>query len=150
MSVFWRVVNGVMAIFFTLAAIVQHNDPDWFIWIPLYSVPAVISFTQCLCVRVTGHPNYERCLKACFVIYTMISLHLLAYYFSNGKGNLLETEEGREFLGCLIIMAWILTCVYYGTGFKEITIYERILVAFFSCLPLIIWAAHYYFDVQLC
>ena len=150
MAVFWRIVNGVMATFFTLAATVQHNDPDWFIWIPLYSVPAVISVTQCLCVPITAHYRYERCLKGCLVIYTMISLHLLAHYFSHGSGHLLESEEGREFLGCLIIMAWILTCLVYGSGFKEITIKEKILVAFFSCLPLLIWAAHYFLDIQLC
>ena len=86
-----------MAAFFTLAAVVQHNDPDWFIWIPLYTIPAVISWTQCLLVRITGHPIYERCLKACFLIYAMVSLHLLAYYFSHGTGHLLVSEEGREF-----------------------------------------------------
>ena len=36
-----RVFNGLMALLLLLFAVVQYNDPDFFIWMPIYLVPAI-------------------------------------------------------------------------------------------------------------
>ncbi len=35
-----RNINIVISVVFVLFALVQYNDPDWYIWIPAYLIPA--------------------------------------------------------------------------------------------------------------
>ncbi len=39
-----RVFTYTLGIILTLFAVVQFNDPDFFIWIPAYLIPALLSF----------------------------------------------------------------------------------------------------------
>ncbi|CAH2292012.1 transmembrane 220 [Pelobates cultripes] len=51
----WRVCNGLIAVFFGLAAYVQKNDPDAELWIALYLIPAFLILLVSVNPYITGH-----------------------------------------------------------------------------------------------
>ncbi len=38
-----RFVNGLIALMLLLFAAVQYNDPDFYLWIPIYLIPAILA-----------------------------------------------------------------------------------------------------------
>ncbi|GFY66005.1 uncharacterized protein TNIN_441161 [Trichonephila inaurata madagascariensis] len=50
-KIIWRGANAMMTLFFVLASGVQFNDPDPFLWVPLYGTAAILTAT------ITIRPN---------------------------------------------------------------------------------------------
>lgn len=108
-----KVTNRILILFFLLAALLQYNDPDPFIWIALYIYGAILCF---LAIKGKFH----------FIFYTIglaVYLSYAAYLFFDANGvlawiqehhaeNIAESmkadkpwiEETREFFGLMILV----------------------------------------------
>lgn len=178
---FWRIMCAIMVVFFTLASVVQHNDPDWFLWIPVYALPAFISFLQVIRLRIRETPEFQVVVKFALLIYCILDIKLFAQLISRDEtstesqsreeaqhvnaavtslnetsvvlapsDSILATEEGREFFGSLIITVWLVLCCMQFTQVKDLTLGCRLLITSFVLLPLVLWAAHFYYGIDLC
>lgn len=186
---FWRCMCLIMGVFFTLASLVQHNDPDWFLWIPIYALPACISFIQVSKFKIRETPKFQIVVKFALFLYSVLDIKLFAQLISNQEdkelldindlqpkaahvnesialqketesskersstsrnSSFLATEEGREFLGSLIITVWLVLCCLQFTRVKDISLGCRLLIISFVVLPFVIWFIHVYYGIDLC
>ncbi|MCW7481460.1 transmembrane 220 family protein [Leptospira kanakyensis] len=87
---------------FLYFAYLQLNDPDPYLWFPLYAAVAAIALAG-LFRKVPR-----------FVGWILIPIYLVlaAYYFSQTPYFGMEVEEVREFLGLLIACAAIAVLVF--------------------------------------
>uniref|UniRef100_T1KQR2 G-protein coupled receptors family 2 profile 2 domain-containing protein n=1 Tax=Tetranychus urticae TaxID=32264 RepID=T1KQR2_TETUR len=168
-----------MMIFFALATFVQHNDPDWYFWGSVYLVPTLMSTVQAFSVTITYHYVYQAFIRSCALLYSLLTL-FHAYYFirfasnvstqgwidstfesqsmpsSSPTTNLLivDSEEGREFLGSLIALLWIIISIYITTtnqvGDAALSRRFKILIFIFTLIPIILWFILYTLEVYLC
>lgn len=60
-----RIVYGVLALVLLLFAGVQYNDPDYFLWIPVYLVPALWAGLAALRPLLLGRPTAVAGLSLC-------------------------------------------------------------------------------------
>lgn len=107
-----KIINLLLIALFVYAAAVQYNDPDPYLWMPMYLYGAVISF-----LAIKGKYNF-----AMYVIGIATYLGFAIYHFSGETGmlawlttyqaeSLTETmqatkpwiEETREFFGLTLL-----------------------------------------------
>ena len=112
-----RIFNYVFAFLFLVSAALQYNDPDPYLWIPIYLYGAVLCF---LAARGRFHPKAYLVGIGLFTIYAV-------YLFSTNDGvldwmndhdaeNIAQTmkatkpwiEDTREFFGLLILIIALL------------------------------------------
>ncbi|CAI9724648.1 Hypothetical predicted protein [Octopus vulgaris] len=97
-EIVWKVTNLVMAVFFFLAAFVNHNDSDWYIWIPVYLLPAILTILIAVDTNITENKYWKNLalvhlLMCCaFSVYQLIILHEV---YNDKFSNPLRVEEGR-------------------------------------------------------
>jgi len=105
--------NIIFAVVFALFAILQYNDPDPYLWIPIYGYATVI------CI-MNARNKYDFFTHAAAIVFCLgFSLKLLFvrdgvmdWYSKYNAENLVQTmkatkpwiENAREFGGLLIIM----------------------------------------------
>jgi hypothetical protein len=118
-----RLFNLIFVVVFVLFAALQYNDPDPYIWIPIYLYAAV------LCWLAFKGKYYPRACLLGVVIY----LGYAAYLFFTKDGvldwarehhaeNLVQTmkaekpwiEDTREFGGLLILIVVLLSDFFYA------------------------------------
>ncbi|ELT91151.1 hypothetical protein CAPTEDRAFT_217562 [Capitella teleta] len=95
----WRSINAVMTLFFSLSAYVQLNDPDPYIWIPVYAVPAVLSLSMCVHPTVPSHPVWRTVCVLHIALCVAGALYLLAVMIEILTGKIVNPllhEEGRR------------------------------------------------------
>ncbi|XP_071796708.1 transmembrane protein 220-like [Asterias amurensis] len=146
----WSGINAVMAVFFALAAFVQLNDPDPYLWIPVYMIPSFLCSSivwssdavDSMCWHVTA--TVHMCLCA-------VGIAVLTFQtrqqMKNEMINPLALEEGRELFGLLIALMWILICKFSSrvklvtsTKQQSALIWSFVLL---GCAPLILWGTCY-------
>ena len=108
-----RYLNFTLAIIFTLFAALQYNDPDPYIWIPIYGYAAT------LCYLASRGRHYTKAYLAGILVCLAYALYLftdkdgvLSWAREHHAENLVQTmkatkpwiEESREFGGLLIII----------------------------------------------
>lgn len=112
-----KILNIVLVIIFVLFAAVQYNDPDPYIWIPIYLFPAAVCF-----YAAKGKYNKTYILIGLIPI----TLFMLAYipdfidWIKMGEPSIVETmkaekpyvELTREF-GGLVICVVVLVFQYF-------------------------------------
>ena len=112
-----KILNIVLVIIFVLFAAVQYNDPDPYIWIPIYLFPAAVCF-----YAAKGKYNKTYILIGLIPI----TLFMLAYipdfidWIKMGEPSIVETmkaekpyvELTREF-GGLVICVVVLVFEYF-------------------------------------
>lgn len=104
----WIVANVVAMGTFTLFAALQLNDPDPWLWIPIYAAPAVLSGFA-LAGRL---PRWAPIgVAACAVLGTLpllpAGLHAAPVKIVTDLAmHEAGVEEAREALGLLIVAAW--------------------------------------------
>lgn len=91
---FWRIMCAIMVVFFTMSSVVQHNDPDWFIWVPVYVLPAFISFAQVIRVQIRETPVFQVVVKFALLIYCILDIKLFAQLISKNSGE--EDESSKS------------------------------------------------------
>lgn len=109
-----RYLNLSLAIIFALFAALQYNDPDPYIWIPIYG------FAATLCFLAFRGKFFKKALLAGILICMAYAVYLftdkdgvLAWARDHEAESLVQTmkatkpwiEESREFGGLLIVIA---------------------------------------------
>lgn len=109
-----KTVNLILSILFVLFAALQYNDPDPFIWIPIYL------FAAFLCWRAYKGIHHRSLYIAALVIYLLYATYLvfdkngvISWASEHAAESLVHSmkaekpwiEETREFGGLVILIA---------------------------------------------
>lgn len=108
-----KVFNSIFILVFILFAAVQYNDPDPYVWMPIYLYPAVL----CYFAIQNKYPKMGYFIGfVVFGIYAIykifdengvidwIKYHQASSIASTMKAELPWIEETREFFGLVIIL----------------------------------------------
>ncbi|KAL9956422.1 hypothetical protein ACROYT_G037896 [Oculina patagonica] len=131
-----------MAVFFSLAAYVQINDPDPVIWMLVYTMPCL------LCVALAINSSLQDHFLWKLTAVTHVGVCILGVFYSLsilitteiGSKNPLDYEEGREIVGLLIIIAWLGLCwLIRHKSSCETTVYHWTVILAVSVIPFVLW-----------
>jgi len=118
-----RIFNLVFCILFVLFAALQYNDPDPYIWMPIYLYAAVLCwlafrqqyFLNGYLVGISGYAVYAVYL---FVaedgVWDWITRHDAANIAGSMKAEQPWIEETREFFGLVILIVVLLVDYFYA------------------------------------
>ena len=97
---FWA-VNSV----FVLFALLNINDPDWFIWVPTYFL--VVASTAAYRENKIKKKTINKVLLYLLFVF-IISFFGFVEVFDNNSDTMVNMNETkREAVGALIAMAWV-------------------------------------------
>ena len=107
----------LMVVMFLGFAAVQYNDPDPYIWIPIYLLPAIVSGLVFTGRKVS--PLLLLLAAAAFLVaaYFQWPAHWAGVALKNGMKTI-DIEEGREALGLVICAVVLLSYWWYQTRLK--------------------------------
>lgn len=109
-----KVFNIFFCIIFIVFAGLQYNDPDPFVWVPIYM------YTSVLCLLAAKNRYYIKAYLFGIIVYTLYAVYkvfdangLLDWIGKHHAANIAETmkaeqpwiEESREFFGLMILIA---------------------------------------------
>lgn len=106
-----RAFNIILGVIFTLCAVLQYNDTDPYIWIPIYGYAAVI------CFMASARKYNKWMILAGAVLYFIYMLTFIpgveSWFIEHERENIAQSmkatkpwiEETREFFGLLIMVA---------------------------------------------
>lgn len=114
-------IHKIVAALYILCAAVQYNDPDFYIWIPLYIVPAMIALAY---DKGWRNSNILLTFVVIYIIGMLMYTPELISWIRNGSPTITGTMQAespfiefvREFFGlglCLIGILW-----YYRKNLK--------------------------------
>lgn len=108
-----KIINGFFALLFILSAALQYNDPDPYVWIPIYLTGAY------LCIQAI-RGRYPRvlyviatCVYAVYALYLLFdTTGVLNWFNKHNAENIAQSmkatkpyiEETREFFGLVLLM----------------------------------------------
>jgi len=112
-----KIINGLFVVMFLVFAALQLNDPDPYLWIPIYTAMVVI----CAMAFFNNFPRKAMMvLLACYLLFSLYYIPGVSEWLrQDDKAQLFDNiakmehpfiEESREFLG-LMINASVL--IYY-------------------------------------
>ena len=105
--------NQLFVFIFLFFAVVQYNDPDPYLWVPIYLFPAV------LCFLATREKFYKNAYTGGFIFFSLYAVYKLLdqngvidWMRFHDAANIAATmkaeqpwiEESREFFGLAIIL----------------------------------------------
>ena len=106
--------NIFFSVVFTLFAVVQYNDPDPYLWVPIYLYPALLCFLKFIQKPIPTLAYWAGFLVfGAYAIYKMfdtngiidwVQFHNASNIASTMKAEKPWIEESREFFGLLIIL----------------------------------------------
>ena len=106
--------NIFFSVVFILFAVVQYNDPDPFLWVPIYLYPALLCFLKFIQKPIPSLAYWAGFLVfGVYAIYKMfdtngiidwVQFHNASNIASTMKAEKPWIEESREFFGLLIIL----------------------------------------------
>jgi len=109
-----KIFNIIFCIVFVSFAVVQYNDPDPYLWIPIYLYPAFLcylNFAQKPIPRMAYWAGFL--VFGVYAIYKMFDTNgIIDWIQFNNASNIASTmkaekpwiEESREFFGLVIIL----------------------------------------------
>lgn len=108
-----QIFNALFALAFALAALVQYNDPDPYLWVPTY----LVAFGCCVAFAKGKLPptvGYALAGLACVWSFTLVPAIVrhppaLADMFGGVKMYGPGVEEAREAGGLWLIAGWLFT-----------------------------------------
>lgn len=118
-----KIFNVFFCLVFILFAALQYNDPDPYLWMPIYLYTAV------LCWLASRNRFYPGAYGVGIVIYFAYAVYkifdkngLLDWISKHGAENIAETmkagkpwiEESREFFGLLILIVVLIINLVYA------------------------------------
>ncbi|HEY0054859.1 MAG TPA: transmembrane 220 family protein [Pedobacter sp.] len=122
-SLLINTVNAVFIVLFVASAALQYNDPDPYLWMPIYLYPAV------LCYFAINGKYYPKAYLIGIVLYLAYAIFLffntdgvLSWINQHNAENLAQSmkatkpyiESAREFFGLLILVLSLLFNLIYG------------------------------------
>ena len=106
--------NIFFSVIFILFAVVQYNDPDAYLWVPIYLYPALLCFLKSIQKPISAIAYWAGFLVfGAYAIYKMfdtngiidwIQFHNASNIASTMKAEKPWIEESREFFGLVIIL----------------------------------------------
>lgn len=152
----WRVINFTMAVFCFLAVLVNVNDDDWYLWIPIYIIPAILCTLIAWNPHLTGNKIWNSLCDMHIVLciaYAVYQVTLLVAVLGGQMKNPLQYEEGREMGGLFIILAWIGLSRFSSIGRPDVLVTNTRLMngllwitVFLAIVPLSLWSLCYISD----
>jgi hypothetical protein len=122
-----KTFNYLFTLIFIVFAALQYNDPDPFLWIPIYLYPAFICFQEARNKKVLKELYQIGFIGFVpYAIYKMfdtngiidwIKFHNASSIASTMKAETPWVEESREFFGLAIIL--IVMAINYKKTFKK-------------------------------
>ena len=124
-----KVLNIMFAILFAVAAVLQYNDPDPYVWIPIYAFAAII------CALAATRRFYPSLYVAGIVIFGIYAVYL--FFAADGVWEWLNQHEAediaatmkatrpwieqtREFFGLIMIIISLLINYYFSRKRKKV------------------------------
>lgn len=118
-----KVFNLIFCLLFVISAALQYNDPDPYIWIPIYMYGAV------LCWLAFRNKFYPKAYFIGIIVYVVYAIGL--FFWKNGvldwmtkhnaediaatmKAEKPWIEETREFFGLLFLIVALMINYFYG------------------------------------
>jgi Transmembrane family 220, helix len=123
-----KVFNFIFCLLFIISAALQYNDPDPYLWIPIYLYGAV------LCWQAFKNQFYPKATIAGIFIFTAyatylfftkdgiidwVTLHNAEDITTTMKAETPWVEDAREFFGLLILSIVLLIDYLYGIKIKK-------------------------------
>jgi len=117
-----KIFNLIFCLLFIVSAGLQYNDPDPFLWIPIYMIGAVISFQAS---KEKYYPKFTIFVSGVFLIYGVylffdkfgvlnwLNEHNAENIAGSMKASSPWIEETREFFG-LLILIFVLMINYFS------------------------------------
>ncbi len=107
---------GAMGALFVLGAAVQYNDPDPYSWAALYLAAAGVSFAALWLPETWKMPALVAVVAFIWAITLAPAATRTSFpdLFRSWEMMSTEMEEGREFLGLLLIAAWTAYLAHRG------------------------------------
>ncbi|MCF8406515.1 MAG: transmembrane 220 family protein [Chitinophagaceae bacterium] len=109
-----KIFNIIFSIVFVLFAAVQYNDPDPYLWVPIYLYPALLCYLQFIQKPIHKMAYWAGFLLfGAYAIYKMfdtngiidwVQFHNASNIASTMKAETPWIEESREFFGLVIIL----------------------------------------------
>jgi hypothetical protein len=104
-----RYVNMVLGALMVLFALVQYNDPDPYVWVPIYLVSGAWAFAAAFRLRWFAARSAQVLLAATLVAYVGLTI----FYWPQTPGFWRKDvwwvdEEAREGMGMMIALAVLL------------------------------------------
>lgn len=108
-----KTFNSIFTFLFFSFALLQYNDPDPYLWIPIYLISASICFMN---TKNNFRPSVHYILILFCLLYALILFFdrdgVISWYTEHDRENLVQSmkaakpwiEETREFGGLLIII----------------------------------------------
>ena len=125
-----KIVNIFFCFMFIVFAGLQYNDPDPYLWMPIYL------YTAILCWLAASNKFYPRLYVAGMIVYVAYALYkvfdtngFLDWITRHHAENITETmhaekpwiEETREFFGLVILIAALLINYFYAKKKRRLT-----------------------------
>jgi hypothetical protein len=116
-----KILNLIFCLLFIVSAGLQYNDPDPYLWIPIYSIGALISFKA---YQGIYFPRLSLLFSIFLFIYSVYLFFdkygVLTWIFDHQAENIARSmkasapwiEETREFFG-LLILIFVLLINYF-------------------------------------
>lgn len=123
-----KLFNIFFAVLFVLSAALQYNDPDPYLWMPIYLFGAVLCW---LAFRNKFYPVAYLIGVFLYTVYAVILFFekdgVLDWYRNHNSENLVQSmkatkpwiEATREFLGLVILIAVLLVNYFYSKKKKR-------------------------------
>ena len=117
-----KIFNILFCLVFILFSALQYNDPDPYIWVPIYL------YTAALCWLASRNKFYPKAYWIGIIVYAAYAVYkifdqngLLDWINKHDAENIAETmkakqpwiEESREFFGLLILISVLLINLIY-------------------------------------
>ncbi len=122
-----KIFNYIFTFIFIVFAVLQYNDPDPYVWIPIYLYPAFFCFQEARNKKVLKELYQIGFIGFVpYAIYKMfdtngiidwIKFHNASGIASTMKAETPWVEESREFFGLAIIL--IVMAINYKKTFKK-------------------------------
>ncbi|PWS28720.1 hypothetical protein DHW03_02430 [Pedobacter yonginense] len=118
-----KIFNIIFCILFVVSAALQYNDPDPYIWVPIYLYGAW------LCFKAAQHKFYPKAYLIGIAVYALYAIYLLFdktgvlnWYENHHAENIVQSmkatkpwiEETREFGGLVILIIVLLADYIYA------------------------------------
>ncbi len=120
--------NYIFTLVFILFAALQYNDPDPYLWIPIYLYPAVLCFMAARQMPISKSLYYIGfVLFGAYAIYKLVDangiLDWIKYHDASSIASTMKAEqpwveESREFFGLVIILG-VLAINYFKAFLKK-------------------------------
>ena len=107
----FRLLNGLMAVLFAVAVVVQFNDPDPFRWVAVYAAALAVSALAAargrVPVVVAAVVGGIALAWGLFLVRNSGGLRTYQHMFDAWEMQNTSIEEAREATGLLIVFVWM-------------------------------------------